>query len=880
MKNNYRIEKNHRPPRQVRKLLQWLCPPELYESIEGDLLEEFDKDCQEVGERKARQRFIWNAIRFVRPGILLRNHFSIQSNNTYMLQNYLKVMLRNLVKRKVHAAINIVGLTVGLTFAMLIGVFVWQEFNVNRQLKDVDRLFILEQNRDNLSGVKFFAPADLAKTMKEQYPNKIENYYRFWDRNIKVSKDDKHFIIQSIVGDSTFLTMFGFPVLHGDAASALTQPYAMVITEKIALQFFNKTDVVGETLTISSGSAEKKEYMIKAVVPALRRNSVSDLVNIDAQIFLTIKNAPDLRLPDPQGWDQGMVCYLKTGPNTSQAEAEQIMKTTIQHHAPENVRSQLSMALSPLSDYYLLTNNGAAKKMVVILSTIAGFILLLASINFVNISIGSASVRLKEIGVRKVIGGLRKQLVFQFLTESLFLTFVSGAISIVLYEILRPSIEGLFSTTLFSVWKLDSIFWKWSVVLLSFIGLCAGIYPAFFMSSYKIVESLKGKVKHSRTNVSLPKALVTIQFLIAICIFIAAIAVTQQVSYFLKKDLGYDKSFVLTISSVPRIWTEEGVNRMNTAKQEFLATPEVESVSLSWEIPNGNAGGNVLIYKDGTNQEGAILMPLLKTDEDYHKVYGLTVTDGDFFYPDNASWRPNSIVINKKAQEALQVSVGDRVRMKDGGEVVFTIRGIVRDFHFNSLHEEVKPLAILHAKELNMYRFFSMKIRPGSISESISVVEGLWKKLFPDDPFDYAFMEDQLAKLYKTEVQLRKASAVATILMLIIVLTGMVGVVSLSVSRRAKEIGIRKVLGASVSNILMMISKEYALLSLTAFMIGAPLAYYFVNEWLGGFPYHIGLQWWMFVMPGLFTLCVTVLVVGWQSLKTALLNPTKTLKYE
>lgn len=861
-------------------LLSLFCPFNLYEAIEGDLLEQFDVDIEAVGLKRAKRRFIWNVVRFFRPGIILRNKFSPALNQMPMLQNYLKVMLRNMMKRKAYSTITIFGLTAGLTFSMLIAVFVWQELNVNHQLKDVDRLYILEQDQDNTSGVRFFAPAELPKAMREQYPSVIESYYRFWDRSVKVSKGDKHFLVQSIVGDSTLLKMFGFPVLYGDVNSALAQPYTVAITEKIALQFFNKTDVVGESLVLSSGTAEKKEYVITAVLPPLERNSVSDLVNINAQVFLSIQNAPDFRLPDPEGWVQGMVSYLKVAPNVTLSEAERVMNMTISKHAPDSIKSSLKMKLVGLDDYYLVTNNGAAKKMIVTMSGIAGFILLLAIINFVNISMGSATVRLKEIGIRKVIGGIKRQLIFQFLSESLLLTLAAGCVSFLLYELLRPTFEGLFSTSLVSIWNLDTTFWQLCIVLLIIIGLSAGIYPAFFMSSYKITESLRGKVKRAMGNIPLPKILVTLQFLVAISIFICAIVITEQVTYFLRKDLGYDKSFVLTVSSVPRVWTEEGLNQMNAAKTEFLASPYVESASLSWEVPNGNSGGNANIYREGSEEEKAVLMPLLKTDEDYHKVYGLKLTSGRFFFSDAETWQPNTLVINESAAKALGAGVGDRLRIQGAGEVVFTVRGIVDDFHFTSLREPVKPLAFIHTKESTFFRFFSFRLKPGNLAGSVAEVHKIWKKVFPEDPFEYAFMDEQLSRLYKAELQLKKASAVATVLMLIIVLTGIIGVVSLSVSRRTKEIGIRKVLGATVSNILVMISKEYVTLSAVAFAVSIPLAYYFVNNWLEGFSYHIEMRWWMFALPGIITVVITLCIVGWQSLKTALLNPTNTLKYE
>jgi putative ABC transport system permease protein len=875
-----RQQTKHQASATARKVLQWFCPEELFESVEGDLLEQFDMDVNHVGVRKAKWKFVWNVIRFFRPGIVLRSKFSIELNQLYMLKNYMKVMLRSLVKRKAYAAINIFGLTIGLTFSMLIGVFVWQELQVNKQLKDVDRLYIIEQEQTSTKAADFMAPAELAKTMIDQYPSTVSDYYRFWDRNVKISKDDKHFIIQSIVGDSTLFSMFGFPVLYGDITSALDKPYSMVITEKVALQYFNRVDVVGESLMLSSGTEDKREFIVTAVVPKLERNSVSDLVGIDAQIFLSFQNWADFRLPEPKGWGQTMVSYLKLAPGISSAEVEKLMGEMISKHAPNEIKHNLKLKLAGLDDYYLLTNNGASKKMVAILSGVAAFILILAIINFVNISIGSATVRLKEIGVRKVIGGLRKHLVFQFLLESIILTFVAGIVAVIFYELFRHTFEGLFSTTLLSVLDLEITFWNWSLALLIVIGIMAGAYPAFFMSSYNAIESLKGKLKSSRAIIPLPKVLVTLQYLVAITIFTCAIAITEQVGYFLKKDLGYDKSFVLTVSSVPRIWSEAGINQMNSAKKMFLNSSVVESATLSWEVPNGNSAGDANIYKDGSEMEKSVSMPLLKTDEEYAKVYGLKLLDGKYFISDGESWQPNILVINEKAQKALNVNVGDKVRMPWAGDTRFTICGIVKDFHFTSLREEVKPLAILHTRELNVFRFFSFRLKPGEVGAAVEEVQAIWKKAFPEDPFIFDFMDQQLERLYRTEIQLKKASTVATVLMLVIVLTGIIGVVSLSVSRRIKEIGIRKVLGASVTSILSLISKEYLRLSIVAFALAVPLAYFFISDWLNGFSYRIQMSWWMFLLPGVTIISITVLVVSWQSLKSALLNPTRTLKYE
>ena len=867
-------------PGWLLKFLSLICPNNMLEEIEGDLIQKYNNDIRKVGERKAVRKLVWNALRFFRPGIILRNRFSTGLNFIDMLSNYWKIMVRNLMKHKVYSGINVFGLTIGITFAVMIGVFCWGELQVNKQLKDVDRLYIVERDMKDTSGMGFFAPTPIGRTLKEQYPTLVENYFRFYDRNIKVSKEDKHFVIQGIIGDSTFLTMFGLPVLYGDAKTALSKHHSVVITEKMAKQFFNRVDVVGETLTLTNGLREKKEVVITAVLEDLQRNSVTDLVGINAQYIVPLQDVRDFLLTDMQTLeDDFIITYLKLRPKAQLNDVQRAMSRWIKNNGSPQQKRVANLNLKSLKDYYLITQNGAAQKMIFILSGIACFILLLAIINFVNISIASATVRLKEIGVRKVIGGIRKQIIFQFLSESLIITVMAGLFAIGCYELLRPAFEGLLNVSLPVFWKLDITFWKWFVVALVLVGVMAGSYPAFFMSSYRVIESLKGKLKSAKEGLLFSKGLMTVQFLVAIFIFCCSIVITQQVSYFLEKDLGYDKSFVLTVSSVPRIWTDEGIRQMNSAKHEFLTSSHVESVSLSWEIPNGNNGDDVSLYRYGSDEDKSILMPLLKSDEDFDDVYKIKINEGEFFSEQNGSWKPNRIVINEATSKLLNLHVGDQARMR-GTDTVFTVTGVVGDFNFFSLRDPVKPVVIMHPKDLHVYRFFSFRLKPGNLAESVEDVEKHWKKLFPEDPFDYAFMDDRLASLYKSEQQLKKASTLATGVMLMIVLIGVLGLVALNVAKRTKEIGVRKVLGASMLSIMTLFSKEYIRMILVAFALAVPSALYFVDSWLSGFAYRVTLHWWMFTLPGLGLLFVALGVVIIQSYKAASVNPVKSLRTE
>jgi putative ABC transport system permease protein len=797
-----------------------------------------------------------------------------------MIRNYFKVMLRHMARHKINSLINIAGLTTGITFALAIGVYVWGEMQVNQQLKDVDQLYIFENTTKDNSMPVFFAPSMLGKTLADEYPQKVEGYYRFFDRMVKMSANDKNFIYQSMVGDSTLISMLGLPILYGDINTALRDPYSVVITEDVANQLFGRTDVVGEHVSIASGTADRKEFAITAVLPKLKSNSVTDLIHINAQVFMSFKNKDDFLLPDPDNWD-GIWClsYIKLRKGVDPHEVEQIsMRLTDERTAPLFKVADPKLFLRPLSDYHLLSGNAAVRKMILILSGIAFFILLLAAINFINISISGTASRLKEIGVRKVIGGLKTQIAFQFLAESILLTVFSGICSLIIYEVFRNYFGGIIGTSLTSITGFTPTFWQLFVGGLLVIGFLAGSYPSFLLSAYRTIDSLKGKLRSSSNNSILSRGLVTTQFTISIVVFICSIVISRQIALFLESDLGYDKSYVITVSSAPRIWSEAGVNTMMAAKQEFLSVPQVQSATVSWGVPNGNAVSQDFNFrKPGTAREKALLVNCLSTDEDYANVFKIDVLQGTFF---GGTWHPNDLVLNQSAATALGVEAGDKVIPLFSDTAYFTVKGIVRDFNYNSLHEPVKPMGFIHTRQNLTFRFFSFRINPGNVSEAVSAVERKWHEVFPDDPFDHAFMEDRLTALYKSEVQLKKASAVGTGVMTTIVIVGVLGMVSFAVTRRFKEIGIRKALGATVWSILRLFSVEYIKIIALSIVIAVPIAWFGVSRWLEGFALRIGLTWWMFAAPGVVLMIVALCIVVASARKAAVSNPVDALRTE
>ena len=764
----------------------------------------------------------------------------------------------------------------------MIGVYVWGEMQVNKQLKDVDQLYIFENSTKDGSQPVFFAPSMVSKTLADEHPQLVESYYRFFDRMVKLSVSDKNFIYQSMIGDSTLIDMLGLPVIYGDGKNALKDPNSVVISEEVANQLFGRADVVGEHVGISSGTAGKKQFVITAVLPKLESNSVTDLIHINARVFMSFKNADDFLLPNPDDW-QGIWClsYLKLSKGADPSEVEKAAMKLADERVPSQFKVDTELHLRPLSDYHLLSGNAAVQKMILILAGIAFFILLLASINFINISIAGTAARLKEIGVRKVIGGVKKQIVLQFLGESVLLTFFSGILSLAVYESFLDGFGSILGAPVTSVFQLPFSFWTWFAGGLLSVGLLAGSYPSFLLSAYRVIDSLKGKFRTGSNKTILSRGLITTQFTISIVVFICSIIVARQISLFLESDLGYDKSYIITVSSVPRIWSQEGLTTMSSAKQQFLTIPRVQNATLSWGVPNGNAVSRTFNMRaPATDRSKALTIDFLGTDEDYLDVYKMELVEGNFFQKNGGTWNLNDVVLNQSASKALGVGVGDKIIPLFSDTVNFTVKGIVKNFNYNSLHQAVKPMGFLHTSQDQKYRFFSFKVTPGNVVEAVTAVERKWREVFPDDPFDYALMEDRLTALYKSEVQLKKATAVGTGVMTVIVIVGVLGMVSLAVTRRFKEIGIRKALGASVWNILRLFSIEYVRIIVLSVVLAIPIAWFGISKWLEGFALRIGLTWWMFAIPGLVLMLIALFVVTFSARKAAVSNPVDSLRVE
>ncbi|MEI9908186.1 MAG: ABC transporter permease [Bacteroidota bacterium] len=779
---------------------------------------------------------------------------------------------------------NIAGLSAGIAFTMLIAAYAWNELQVNTELKNAGNQYIIQSKwKDPNQGYELATLGPLAKALRENYPDLVANYYRYDGITSNVSKGDKSFREGLQVGDSTMLNMYGFRLRQGDARTALNQPFTAVITTDKAVKYFGKTDVLGQTITIENFSGSRHDFMITGVMDKFARNSVTHLVDdYPNDMYVSISNLDFFGRN--MNWDNPSIAgYVELQKGVTPGDLEKPLQYLVSQNAPSHISKNLVPYLVSLKEYYLVANNGLVKKMLYALSAIALFILLMAIINFVNLSVSRSSARMREIGIRKVLGGLKRQLIIQFLAESIILVFFAALLAMAAYLLTKDLFSNILDKEIPALSAFPLYFITLPLALTLIVGLLAGIYPAFVLSSLKSVDSLKGKLKTIKEKIWLRKSLVAFQFCISAIVFIGAIIISRQVNFFFSKNLGYNKDFILS-AQVPRDWTKAGVTRMENIRRQFASMPQVSDVTLSFEVPNGNNSGNWFIYKADADSASAISTQELFTDEYYALTYNVPMAAGEFFSAPGALTDSFRLVINETEAKALgwenaQDAIGRQLKFRQNASL-FTVAGVVKDFHFGSMQETIKPVTFLHVGLTNVFRFFSFKLKPGNTGNSIAALQKQWSALMPGAPFEYKFMDDTLKKLYKSELQLKQASYTATILSFVIVLLGVTGLVSLSIQKRTKEIGIRKVLGSSVSSIITLFMKEFLWVIFIAGVIACPVAWFIMNGWLSDYAYRISLTAAPFVISVAGLALITALLIVVQTIKAGTANPVKNLRTE
>jgi putative ABC transport system permease protein len=805
-----------------------------------------------------------------------------------MLQNYFKIAWRNLVRNRAFSAINIVGLAIGLASCMLISLYVLDELSFDRYNEKADQI-VRVVLRGTMQGGKMneaHVMPPTAQAIKADYPEVVASTRLRQGGFPTVIIGDKQYSDDKLAfADSNFLDIFTLPLLKGDQKTALLQPHNIVITEKLAAKYFGSSDPIGKTLFFKG---ENEPYKVTGVIEKVPENS-----HFHFDIFATMSGWADSRSPSWMTSEYFTYLQLAKGYDYKKLEAK-LPQTVDKYMAPQLKKAMgvsmaefrkggnnLGLYLQPLTDIHLhsdfgydLGNNGDIKY-VYIFGAIAIIMLVIACINFMNLSTAGASKRAREVGVRKVMGSEKKELVWQFLLESVLLTSIALVLATVFGYLALPLFNELSGKNL--TVRFTAIPYLLPQLLLFglAVGVLAGSYPAFFLSSFKPIAVLKGRLVSDRKSISLRSGLVVVQFFISITLIIGTTVVYQQLKFIQNKKLGYNKDQVLVIDS----WAL-GKNQ-EVFKSELMNDPRVVDVSFSSYIPAGPSyNNNYMVYPDDKNTQ---LVKTLRYDVDanYIPTLGMEMAAGRNFSKEFGN-DSSGVIINETAAAMLgwKKDAIDRTitnTNNEGARGTFRVIGVVKDFHFRSLHERITPLVMVLTKEAGT---MLVKIRTKDVKGMLASTESLYNGFKPEQPFRYSFLDERFNSVYKAEQKTGQILGIFAGLTIFVASLGLFGLATFTAQQRTKEIGVRKVLGASIGSIVTLLSAEFLKLVLIALVLAVPAAWYVMNKWLQDFEYKIGIEWWVFALAGLLAVVIALLTVSYQSIKTALIDPVKSIRME
>ncbi len=813
-----------------------------------------------------------------------------------MIKNYLKVAIRNLLRHKSYSVINILGLSIGLTCCLLLLIYVQDELSYDRFHEKSDRIYRVRYEVNNFTLAR--TPTPMAPVLPEFFPE-IELSARFYDRSASVQlrnsdADVRNFEETRIFfADSTIQDIFTFEYLAGDPATMLKSPYSLVLTEEIAVKYFGKDDPLGKILYL----AGEHPFTVTGIVrdfPSASHVHFNMLAPFDNLFDIEQGDGQALKQRLNQNWVASHLytyALLREGASAESVNAR--FEEFYTKYVPDPIKIGQKWTIFPIADTRLHANQAAEPEpvsdimIVYIFSAIAILTLLIGCINFVNLSTARSLQRTKEIGIRKVMGAWKAQLVAQFLGESFVVTFLAAAIATALAFYLLPSMNTLtdkqliFSDflTLYNVFGFVAL-----VVLTAFI---AGLYPAFFVTKIDPANSLKGLLSNQgKTGLSFRKALVIVQFTVSIILISGGIIVYQQVEYMRNRPVGFQKEHIINVPLFSANFNNAfgGVDqnvrqRMNTFEEELLTNPGVKASTLS-DNPLGLGAVYRPIIPQGKTREDNIIAPVLAVDYDFLETYGLEKVAGRGFDKSFGSDHANAIIINEAAVRDYNFGTSDEALGKhinvEGKEAV--VVGVIRDFNFATLQMPIGPL-VMHVSAAN-FTTFSIKINQENVPATLAHVEEVWGKHFPEKAFQYEFLDDTLASAYAAEERIGTIVGYFAIIAVLISCLGSYGLIMFLAQQKMKEISVRKVLGATIFNIVGLLSKGFAVLILISLFIAVPVVYFIMNSWLEEFSFRISIGPLSFLLAGGLTMLIVGLTISYQSIKAAFINPVKTLRNE
>ena len=793
-----------------------------------------------------------------------------------MLKNYLKIAVRNLWKHKVFSLINILGLSVGMAAGFLIFLYVNFELTYDRFHSKADRIYRMVTDVQTPSET---IKADITTWTfgpfaKQEFPE-IEAYARTGGGSFLVRKGDIKFQENNtLFADSSLFRIFDFKLLKGNPATALKEQLSVVFTEKAAKKYFGDSDPIGQTLLLSS---EGLPATVTGVMENIPENS-----QIKADMFISMSTLTQRfnKNLDSEWGNFGASSYLLLKPGVNPAQLEKKFPAFLERHVGKlmaEMKMQYTILLEPFADVHLLSDRASDDKgsmnNVYVFSVVALFILLIACINFVNLTTARSAERAREVGVRKVVGAPRTLLARQFIMESVLLCLLAFVVAVILVALFIPAFNTLsgkmISTGIAAEWPFVGGMFMAAIL----IGVLAGSYPAIVLSSFEPVVVLKGRFTTSVRGILLRKGLVTLQFGISIALIIATIVVFTQMNFMRNRDLGFSKDQMLVIDT-------QGDAAQKAFKESLNGIAGIKSTTASSSVPGG---GNSSAYSNIQNQAGdmqAANLDLYFVDYNYLSQYNLKLAAGRSFSRDFGTDSTQAMIINEATARLFGYSKPEEAigrKFNQWGREG-TIIGVIKDFHYRSLQENIKPLTM--RMDANRGELVSVKIDGGDLKNTIAAIEDKWKEIMPVRPFDYYFMDEFFDRQYRSEERFESLFLNFAILAIFISCLGLLGLASYSTMQRTKEIGVRKVMGASVGSIVGLLSADFLKLVMIAFLIASPIAYYGMYKWLQHFAYRTDIHWWIFAAAAVLSTLIAFATVSFQSIRAALMNPVKSLRSE
>ncbi len=891
------------PPRLFLKFFRWYCDAKMQGYIEGDLMEVFERRLKKFGKTKADLLFIVDILLLFRPGIIKPTSNYQQVTNYGMIKSYFKTGWRNLWRNKLYSTLNVTGLTFGIVCFLLIGLFVYDELTFDLQHPNAERIYRVVEHKNVSGETTTIASAGfkLAEEAKNYIPE-VENTARLWRigrANLVDPENPVPFQETINIANQNFLEIFDFPLVAGDRHTALKEPNSIIINEDLAMRIFSSLDVLGRNVQFSYMQTPLK---ITGILKNHPYNSSFTFNSLMSES--TAYNQDDFKETMASDWASNnfSVYALLRPESNADSVAGKMTRLVLSNFSPPP-GTTLAYSLQPLTDMHLhsagIVDGGRNSNVeaiaqgnplyIKIFSFTAVFVLLIAGINYTNLTTARASGRIKEIGVRKTIGAIRSNLVGQFLIESLLTTIISFVLAIIIVKLMLPAFNEFAGKQLSLGISTGYRFWLIAAALVVMTGFLSGGYASLLLSRLNPVALLKGLKMQSIGDLSVRKGLVIFQFMISTVMIIGTIVLFMQVSYMSNADLGFNKDLIVVID------VNVGKARTNfeVLKNEMAKIPAVEDVSVTSRVPGEWKIFQRVKLKNQGSTDDYQTAYYFGADKDFMKTYEVALAQGRNF---DTRADTSCIIVNETAARILNiaevagqmieigaVSGGGAFRPLNNNNVPLKRRviGIVKDFHFQSLRDKIEPLVLAYNENpIQPIDYYSVKISSTDIPGTLEKLKAIMVRNDEREPFEYHFLDEQLALFYVEDERRQTILGWVALATIFIACLGLFGLATYSAEQRVKEIGVRKVLGATMVNLVSLLSMDFIKLVLIANAIAFPIAWWGTNRWLQEYAYHIDLKWWVFLLAAILASMIALLTVSYQAFRAAMSNPVKSLRTE